>query len=106
MGWSVGLSVGVGGASVEVVGVRRWGGRWSVGGASVEVGGASGSVGERRGASGSVGGASGSVGGALVDRRWKVGVVGPDNSTNQPTDERGRFCLYHPHIYNTYNFIN
>ena len=36
MGWSVGLLVGVGGVSVEVVGVRWWGGQWSVSGALVE----------------------------------------------------------------------
>ena len=33
-------------------------------------------------------GGSGSVGGASVDRWWKVSVVGPDNSTDQPTDKK------------------
>ena len=43
--------MGVGGASVEVVGVRWWGGRWSIGEVLVEVGRASGSIREHQGAS-------------------------------------------------------
>ena len=54
-----GASGSVGGALVEVVGVCRWGGRWSIGGASVEVGGASGSVGECQW--------------SIRERRWSVG---------------------------------
>ena len=84
----MGLLVGVGGALVEVVGVRRWGGRWSIGGALVEVGGASGRVGE----------CQWSVGGVSVDCQWKVSVVGPDNSTDQPTNNKD-LVLFEPPPY-------
>ena len=55
MGWLVGLSVGVGGVLVKVVGVCWWGGWWSIGGASVEC--------------------WWSVGGVLVECRLSVGRV-------------------------------
>jgi len=94
--------VGVGGASVEVVGVRQWGGRWSVGGASVEVGGASGSVGEHRGVSVERRGAS-------VERRWTVGgrsvLSGLTTPlTNPPTRGSGSVCT--SPIYSLINIFN
>ena len=39
------------------------------------------------------------VGERSVEGRWKVNVVEPDNSTNQPTNERVWFCLYLPHMF-------
>ena len=33
-----------------------------------------------------------------MEGQWKVSVVKLDNSTDQPTDKRVRFCLYLPHI--------
>jgi len=67
--------------------------RWSVGGVLVEHWW---SIGERRGASVE---RQWTVGGRLIEGRWKVGVVGPDNSTDQPTNKRVWFCLYHPHVH-------
>ena len=37
-----------------------------------------------------------SVGGPSVKGRWKVGIVGPNNSTDQPTDNKGPVLFASP----------